>query len=297
MRWWQTTMFCAAVAAGGAVWAQERFSIFIPSDPVSVERMVMLADLRDGDVAVDLGSGDGRIIIAAARAHAGNPRLGVDLDEKLVRESNSTAQNLGLADRVRFLHGDVFDADLSRADVIFIWLWPEVMRMLRPKILREAKPGTRVITNIWSLGNWRPDRVDDHSMRLNLWVVPARIGGYWRWELPVAGATRSYDAIFDQHFQDAEGFVRAGSRRGNFHDIRIEGGELSFTLEMTLEGTRRMRHQFKGRVDGDTITGTVRIIALQDENNGETGEASVQPWRATRTTASRYFDHSGQAAR
>ena len=297
MRWWQAATLCAVLAAGSAARAQERFSPFIASDPVSVGQMIVLADLRDGDTVVDLGSGDGRIVIAAARAHAGIRGWGVDLDEKLVLESNAAAQAQGLAERIRFVRGDVFDADLSQADVIFIWLWPEIMRMLRPKILAEARPGTRVITGIWSLGNWRPDQVDDKSMRLNLWIVPARVGGYWRWELPVGGKAQTYGAVLDQQFQDVEGVVRAGDRRGSFTDIKLDGEDLSFALDMTLEGAGRMLHEFRGRVQGDEITGTVRIALMNEGNKEKTNAATILPWRATRTSASSYFEPAGPAPR
>lgn len=297
MRWWQAATLCAVLAAGSAARAQERFSPFIASDPVSVGQMIVLADLRDGDTVVDLGSGDGRIVIAAARAHAGIRGWGVDLDEKLVLESNAAAQAQGLAERIRFVRGDVFDADLSQADVIFIWLWPEIMRMLRPKILAEARPGTRVITGIWALGNWRPDRVDDKSMRLNLWIVPARVGGYWRWELPVGGKAQTYGAVLDQQFQDVEGVVRAGDRRGSFTDIKLDGEDLSFALDMTLEGAGRMLHEFRGRVQGDEITGTVRIALMNEGNKEKTNAATILPWRATRTSASSYFEPAGPAPR
>lgn len=297
MRWWQAATLCAVLAAGSAARAQERFSPFIASDPVSVGQMIVLADLRDGDTVVDLGSGDGRIVIAAARAHAGIRGWGVDLDEKLVLESNAAAQAQGLAERIRFVRGDVFDADLSQADVIFIWLWPEIMRMLRPKILAEARPGTRVITGIWALGNWRPDRVDDKSMRLNLWIVPARVGGYWRWELPVGGKAQTYGAVLDQQFQDVEGVVRAGNRRGSFTDIKLDGEDLSFALDMTLEGAGRMLHEFRGRVQGDEITGTVRIALMNEGNKEKTNAATILPWRATRTSASSYFEPAGPAPR
>lgn len=296
MRWWQTATLCAVLAAGSAARAQERFSPFIASDPVSVGQMIVLAGLRDGDTVVDLGSGDGRIVIAAARAHAGIRGWGVDLDEKLVLESNAAAQTLGLAERIRFVRGDVFDADLSQVDVIFIWLWPEIMRMLRPKILAEARPGTRVITGIWALGNWRPDRVDDKSMRLNLWIVPARVGGYWRWELPVGGKPRIYGAVLDQQFQEVEGVVRAGNRRGSLTDLKLAGEDLSFTLDMTLEGTGRMRHEFRGRVQGEEITGTVRVVPMGKDNHEKANEASVLPWRATRTATSSYFEATGLKA-
>src|SRR5207253_126073 len=126
--------------------AQEVFSPFVGSQPDNVERMVRLAKLKAGDVVVDLGSGDGRIVFAAAKS---NPKVrgwGVDLDARLVKDSNEAARKAGLANRVEFFQQNVFDADLSKVDVIFMWLFPELQRLLRTKILAEARPGTRVVT-------------------------------------------------------------------------------------------------------------------------------------------------------
>ena len=105
-------------------------------------------------------SGDGRIVFTALRANAKARGIGVDIDEKLVRESNADAKKFGMADRVQFHMRDVFDTDLKPATVITMWLWPEMQRMLRTKILAEARPGTRVLTNIWDLGTWPADKVE-----------------------------------------------------------------------------------------------------------------------------------------
>ncbi len=127
--------------------AQERFSFFLASTPESVERLLTLAKLRDDDVVIDLGSGDGLIPLTAARM---NPRLrgrGVDIEAKLVDESNQRAKREGVADRVRFELRNAFDTDLRDATVITMWLFPELMRLLRPIILERARPGTRVLTS------------------------------------------------------------------------------------------------------------------------------------------------------
>ena len=148
-----------ATLAAVSARSQERFSFFAPSNPESVGRMLTLAELRDDDVVIDLGSGDGLIPLTAARM---NPRLqgrGVDIDAKLVEQANQRARSEGLADRVRFEHRNAFDADLRDATVVTMWLFPELMRLLRPVILERARPGTRVLTSTWDLGTWQPDRV------------------------------------------------------------------------------------------------------------------------------------------
>ncbi|HSF21414.1 MAG TPA: methyltransferase domain-containing protein, partial [Burkholderiales bacterium] len=155
--------------------AQERFSPFVPSDQDNVERMLKLAQLRDDDVVVDLGSGDGRIVLTAARMNKKLRGWGVDVDEKLVLESNAAAREQGVADRVQFFHRNAFDADLRGATVISMWLWPEMQLLLRPVILAQARPGTRIITNLWDLGSWKPDEEELEPQRVALWVVPARV--------------------------------------------------------------------------------------------------------------------------
>ncbi|MBX3649741.1 MAG: class I SAM-dependent methyltransferase [Burkholderiales bacterium] len=294
MRWWQVAALCASLAAN-TVQAQERFSIFAGSSPEAVERMVKLAELRDGDRVVDLGSGDGRIIFTALDAHPGVRGWGVDLDPKLVKEATAEAQKRGLAERVQFLHQNAFDADLSKADVIFMWLWPEVMYMLRAKILREARPGTRVVTNIWDLGSWKPDYIDETALPVNLWRVPAKVGGYWNWTLPMSGIKHNYAAVFEQHFQQLEGVVRSGDRRGVFKNLELHGAHISFSLDMTLDGEGLIRHHFSGTVDGDRIDGTVRtVLILKGE---ETAERLELPWQATRSTTSAYFEPTGLVIR
>jgi hypothetical protein len=259
----------------------------VPSEQENVDRMLKLADLNDDDVVVDLGSGDGRIVLTAARM---NPKVrgwGVDIDAKLVAESNAAASAAGVADRVQFFHRNAFDADLRDATIIAMWFWPEMQRLLRPVILSRARPGTRVVTNIWDLGTWPPDRVDTNGQTVSLWIVPARVEGNWSWELPFAGRRVSYAAVIEQRFQAAEGVVRAGNRREVLHDAKVSGEEVSFTLSMTLEGSGFVRHEFRGKVMGDSIEGTARVTLTQRE------ETIDMPWRATRSGTSAYFEHTG----
>jgi hypothetical protein len=268
--------------------SQERFSLFVPSSPESVERMLTLAELRDDDVVFDLGSGDGLIPLTAARM---NPRLrgrGVDIDAKLVQESNERARSEGIADRVRFEHRNAFDADLREATVITMWLFPELMRLLRPVILERARPGTRVLTSTWDLGSWPPDRVDESGTRVHLWIVPARVAGGWDWQTNVGGKRVRYSAVLEQHFQAVEGVARAGDRREVLDAVTLRGGDIAFALEITLDGLGLTRHEFTGKVDGDRIEGTV-TVTLPDETT------TTLPWRAQRTGRPRYFAPTGTA--
>lgn len=264
--------------------AQERFSLFVASDPRNVERMVRIAQLRPGDVVIDLGSGDGRVVIGAAQAHPDVRGLGVDIDAKLVAQATASAEAAGVGERVQFLHGNAFDADLSQVDVIFMWFFPELMRLLRVKILEEARPGTRVIAALWDFGNWPPDAVDKEPSDVNLWIVPAKAGGAWQWRLPVGGVAHTYTAVLEQRFQSLEGVVRAGNRHGILHDFKLRGDEISFVLMMTLQDVGFVRHEFSGRVSGDTMQGTVRITLPPKTNEeDEELETLLLPWQAQRS--------------
>jgi len=284
--------FLACLTLSPAAFGQERFSIFVGSDPSNVERMLRLAQLKDDDRVIDLGSGDGRIVVGAALMNQKLTGIGVDIDAKLVREATDSARKHEVQDRVRFLHQNAFDADLANVSVIFMWLWPELQTMLRPKILREAKPGTRVVTNVWDLGSWQPDEVDSNGPQVSLWVVPARIEGDWTWELPIRGRPQGYAAIFEQRFQRVEGFARAGNRRALLREVRLRGDEVSVALDMTLDGLGFARHEFTGKVDRDTIQGSVRV-SMRSEANKALEETFVLPWRARRSSESQYFAPTG----
>jgi len=278
-------LLCLAVCIPAL--AQERFSPFVPSDQENVERMLKLAQLRDDDVVVDLGSGDGRIVLTAARLNQKLRGWGVDIDEKLVHESNAAAHAQGVADRVQFFHRNAFDADLREVTVIAMWLWPEFQLLLRPMILAQARPGTRIITNLWDLGSWKPDEEDLEPQRVSLWIVPARVAGNWSWELPIGGRQVAYSAIKEQRYQVVEGMVRAGNRRELLQDVKLRGEDISFTLMMTIDNVGFVRHVFRGKVQGDAIVGTASVSLPPHEKTLEL------PWRAKMTADSAYFAPTG----
>jgi len=266
--------------------AQERFSFFQASTPESVERMLRMAALRDDDVVVDLGSGDGLIPLTAARMNARLRGWGVDINPKLVDESNALARVQGVADRIRFHHRNAFDADLREATVVTMWLFPELMQLLRPIILERARPGTRVLTSTWNLGTWEPDEKSLDEGAVYMWIVPARVAGAWQWDLRVAGRRYRYASVLEQHFQQVEGVARADDRREVIEDVVLRGEAISFTLNITLDGLGLTRHEFTGRVQDDRIVGEVRLTPV-------TGTATTVPWQARRESRSRYFAHTG----
>src|SRR5918995_6267115 len=279
-------LFCLTLFSMTLAQAQERFSFFQASTVESVTRMLKFAGIRDDDVVVDLGSGNGLIPITAAQM---NPKLrawGVDVDEKLIREANQAAKAKGIADRVTFFHQNAFDTDLREATVVTLWLFPELMRLLRPTILKTARPGTRILTSTWDLGSWSHDEVNAGNPSIYKWIVPARVEGFWSWELPIAGGRITYSSVKEQRFQVVEGVVRAGKYRELIQDMKLRGDDISFTLAMTLDGVGHTRHAFRGKVRGDHMNGRASVTL---DNN----QKLELPWHATRTAASEYFAPTG----
>jgi SAM-dependent methyltransferase len=290
-----TLATAAAAWRGRVAHGQERFSPFVGSNPENVRRMVELAAPRSGETIIDLGSGDGRIVFAATEGRAGVRGLGVDINKELVQKANAEAKAKGLADRVRFLHQNAFDADLGKVDVVFMWLFPELMRLLRPKILAQARPGTRVVAATWDLGSWQPDAVDDQggaAPAIRKWIVPARMEGAWEWDLPIAGRAHRFSALFDQRMQQTEGVTRVGNRREIFQNVILRGEAIQFSLRMTLPGSGFTQLAFVGRVRGDTIEGSADA-AIPIPGEEEAMDHVQLPWRARRTSTIGYFAPTG----
>ncbi|MEQ1776279.1 MAG: hypothetical protein ABL891_21070, partial [Burkholderiales bacterium] len=157
--------------------------------------------------------------------------------------------------------------------------------------LAEATPGTRVLTPIWGMGDsWKSDKTDDvDSSPVHLWIVPARVEGYWSWELPIAGARHAYAGVLEQQFQKAEGVVRVANRRGVLEKMILRGTELQFTLGMTIGDAGFVTHTYSGKVQGNEIVGTVKLQRVINEQTVNT----ELPWRASRTSQSTYFAPTG----
>jgi SAM-dependent methyltransferase len=147
---------------------------YVPTRKDVLDAMLRMAGVTEGDLVYDLGCGDGRIVITAAKEF-GARGVGVDIDPRRIEESNANARKAGVTDRVRFIEGDLFRVDLSKATVLTLYLLPSVNLQLRPKLQRELKPGTRIVSHNYDMGDWRPLRqlqIDDH--KVYLWVIPEK---------------------------------------------------------------------------------------------------------------------------
>lgn len=213
-----------------------------------VAAMHELAGTGAGDYVIDLGTGDGRLAIAAVRDHGAARALGVDIDPVLVREAEGNARAAEVADRVVFRTEDLFDTPIGEADVLTMFLLPEVNLRLRPRILEEMRPGARVVSHAFDMAEWRPDdEIRVGGDRAYLWIVPAQVDG--RWEMTMAGGgTAILD--FDQSFQFFTGTAQRGGDGVYLGEGRLRGPALSFTADLGA-GERR----YRGAVDGDVIAG------------------------------------------
>jgi SAM-dependent methyltransferase len=206
-----------------------------------VDSMLGLAEVRPGDYVVDLGSGDGRILVAATRSF-GARGLGVDIDPARIVEANANARAAGVAGRVAFRREDLFRTPLGEADVLTLYLTQAVNLRLRPRILAQMRPGTRVVSHDYDMGDWRWDerrRIGDATVYL--WIVPARVEGAWT--LNVDG--RAIPLQIDQAYQ---------AFTGTAGDARIEQGRLAADRIRFLADVDGRRRLFEGRVEGNAIT-------------------------------------------
>ena len=167
-----------ACLAATLVYAQEEepplpAPVYVPSPQDVVDEMLQLAEVKKGDVVYDLGCGDGRIVITAAKLGARG--VGVDINPERIKEANENAEAAGVTDKVKFVNGDLFDTDVSPATVVSLYLLPARLAKLKPKLLKELKPGTRIVAHDFALEDWKPDKtVDLDSHQLFFWVVPER---------------------------------------------------------------------------------------------------------------------------
>jgi hypothetical protein len=251
---------------------------YVPTPQVVVDEMLKIGRVGVGDFVVDLGSGDGVIVLTAAQELKARG-FGVDIDPELVRLSNDEAKKRGIADRAAFYVQDVFQADISKATVVTLYLLPEMMLNLRPKLLNELKPGTRVVSHDYHFADWEPDDQFTWDVpekeningvpraTVYLWIVPASIAGRWRLDL-AAPAGEKYELALTQRYQSIYGAVSAAGKQQKLTQSRLSGNEITFAFPAGGE-----RHRFKGRIVGDTMAGTVQLA----------GEKGVAKWTATRS--------------
>ncbi|MCL4800660.1 MAG: class I SAM-dependent methyltransferase [Burkholderiales bacterium] len=259
---------------------------YVPTPQVVVDAMLRMARVGPGDYLIDLGSGDGRIVITAAKRY-GARGLGVDLDASLLALANDAAGREGVAGLVDFRRQDLFETDLAPATVITSYLLPEMNLKLRSKLLALA-PGTRIVAHDYHFGDWPPDerqtlRVpekkvgDPGTSYVYLWVVPAQVAGRWRTEVAAGdGNAAPIELEITQSFQAIGGHAVVGARRVPLHGAHLQGADIHFAVDVASSGTSR-RHSFRGRAAGDAIVGVVSVR--------EAGAWRERDWRAARVAA------------
>jgi SAM-dependent methyltransferase len=230
-----------------------------------VEEMLEMAKVTKDDTLYDLGCGDGRFVITAAKKY-GARGMGIDIDPKLVQESQKKAIEAGVTDRVRFIEDDLFTTHIKEATVITLYLGQELNLKLRSKLLRELKPGSRVVSFAYDMGDWKPDAVRSSghpalstSYRY-LWVIPADVAGVWRWSVSTQKDDRPYALLFKQNFQEVSGHVTTQEgRRIRIKEAELTGDRLNFAVKYDEGNKQKVVMQFNGRVSGDTIHGDVEV--------------------------------------
>jgi len=245
---------------------------FVATPPEVVKGMLEMAGVTKNDLIYDLGCGDGRIVITAAKVY-GARGVGVDIDPTRIKESRENATNAGVTDRVTFLQEDLFDLDLREATVVTLYLLEELNVKLRPKLFRELRPGTRVLSHEYGMEDWKPDKVrkvrnvkiyyrptfpEVRDAYVYFWVIPAEVDGDWQWTFSGPGGKRGYTLHLVQKFQEFSGRVTAGGQESPIRKGRLAGDQLSFTVKERIDG-KSVAMGFNGRVDGPSIQGVFEI--------------------------------------
>jgi len=252
---WAAIALCAALAAGSGRAPGAELDVptpYVPSTRLNVDEMLRLAAVGPQDVVYDLGSGDGRVVIAAARDY-GARGVGLDIDAALVRESRENARRAGVGDRTEFRQEDLLTANIREASVVTLYLLPTLVRRLQEKLFADLKPGTRIVAHEYGFPDWKPDRKIVISKTFYLYTVPGRVAGSWRLETSAGNRPRAYDIAFGQHYQEIKGAARVTGGILPAFEARLAGEHIAFVLM-----DEDMTYRYEGRVQGERMDGIVR---------------------------------------
>jgi Methyltransferase domain len=228
--------------------------IWVPTPDEVVDRMLTMAQVGPNDFHMDLGSGDGKIVIAAAKR--GARALGIEYNPDMVKLAQENAQKAGVAEKANFRRADIFQTDFSQATVITLYLLPALNMKLRPQLL-QMKPGTRIVSHSFTMEDWEPDEVSSmDGRRAYFWLVPANVMGTWA--LDAEG--HKVDLSLEQTFQKINGWVTLGPVHGGLRDARLAGANVAFSFV----DDKNVRRDFTGKVNGRQMDGTFR-----DQNGAE----------------------------
>ena len=236
--------------------------IWVPTPDEVVDRMLRMAQVGPNDVVYDLGAGDGKIAIAAAKKF-GARSTGIEYNPDMAKHAQGNVEKAGVTGRARILNGDIFVINFSEATVVTMYLLPNLNMKLRPTLL-AMKPGTRVVSHSFTMEDWEADEISSmDGRRAYFWVVPAQVGGSWALE---TGAEKN-EISFEQRFQKIEGTVNLGLTQGGLRDARLRG----FTIGWALVDNNGVLKVYSGRVSGAKMEGSWRA------DNGTEGR-----WFATK---------------
>lgn len=250
--------------------AQDLDVPYVPTPQKVVERMLDVVDVQPSDYVIDLGSGDGRIVIAAAKRGASGH--GIDLDPQRISEARENAADEGVTDQIMFMEQDIFETDFSEASVITMYLLPSINKELRPDLLDKLQPGTEIVSHSFDMGDWQPDKqitVNSNgsgSHEIYYWVIPAKADGTWNW----SHNGRQYSMDVDQKFQEITVDISDGSGSSfNVQEAHLQGKRI--TVRATNNGENYI---FSGRIEEDEIFG------MMQNHNGE--DKTFSTWTATK---------------
>ncbi len=233
---------------------------YVPSPQSVVADMLRHADVVSTDYLIDLGSGDGRIVLTAAKVF-GASGFGVEIKDELVKKSNEAAKNEGLADRVNFIKQDLFKIDISKATVITMYLLPDTVNLLKDKFLAELTPGTRIVSHDYPLTGWIPEKYVQMDLEdkiqisgvtttlIYLYVVPAKVAGKWNAQMPPAVSKTPATLSLRQQLTRVSGSLRLNGKELPLEDVKLRGDKLSFKVA-------GRRGEYSGLIKGNAIEGT-----------------------------------------
>ncbi len=247
---------------------------YVPTPEEVVEAMLAMAEVNKNDVIYDLGCGDGRIVITAAKNY-GCRGIGIDIDPQRIKECHENANKAGVFDQVEFFQADLFETDFSKATVVALYLLTENNLRLRPKLLQELRPGTRIVSHDYDMGQWKADKealIEDNweIHAVYFWIIPANVSGTWTWSMPTDSGNKDFTLNLEQSFQylSGEAFENKVLRPISVTGRKIIGNTLAFTME-SKQGSGRDRLIFQGSALGHSIVGTVRTEGFENSRRWE----------------------------
>jgi SAM-dependent methyltransferase len=263
-------LFFVTVFSAGTTAAATPDVPYVPTPENVVQKMLEMVNVGKDDLVYDLGCGDGRIVIAAVQ-ESGARGVCVDISEERINESRWNAKRAEVSDRIEFLNQDLFETDFSQASVVTLYLLPSVNIRLRPKLLSELKPGTRVVSHAFDMGDWEHDRFEKVDGReIYFWIIPANVSGIWQWGY--AEGDEQGQLELKQSFQKVDGTLVTNGEARAIQDAKLKGDRLEFTVEQYINGSYG-QVRYEARVEGEQMQGR-RIV--------QKGEKSKSSWRAQR---------------